>query len=289
MKTDPQGHRHRLSVWHIRFICMLLIGSLGVNLWQASLRTPAPSGTGRDIRWPRQAQAHASLGKRIRVATYNIHRAKGLDGRQDVSRIADVLKDMDVVALNELAGSSHWGSLNQAEQLGCLLSVGWLFAPNQRRWHLDSFGNGLLSRAPTEYWYNEQLACNKNETRSFRNLLTAQVRVDEYPVSLFTTHLDSRGKDIRMAQLREVVSRFKAHPHAILMGDLNTKSGNAMLNELFQDIQNVDAIRVALGDQDPPNRIDWIITRGFKVHQGGFEPSGASDHPCFWVDLEIIQ
>jgi endonuclease/exonuclease/phosphatase family metal-dependent hydrolase len=44
----------------------------------------------------------------IRVATYNIHRCRGLDGRTSPSRIADVIRtiDPDIIALQEVVGAS---------------------------------------------------------------------------------------------------------------------------------------------------------------------------------------
>ena len=42
----------------------------------------------------------------LRIATYNIHRSRGLDRRVDVSRIADVVASLeaDVIALQEVVG-----------------------------------------------------------------------------------------------------------------------------------------------------------------------------------------
>jgi endonuclease/exonuclease/phosphatase family metal-dependent hydrolase len=40
--------------------------------------------------------------KHLRVATYNVHRCRGIDGRVRPARIAEVLReDADVVALQE--------------------------------------------------------------------------------------------------------------------------------------------------------------------------------------------
>ena len=55
----------------------------------------------------------------IRVATYNIHRGRGLDGRTRLERIAAVLAtiDADVVALQEVVGASPLKP-GQAAELG---------------------------------------------------------------------------------------------------------------------------------------------------------------------------
>ena len=66
----------------------------------------------------------------LRVATYNIHRCRGLDRRTIPSRIADVLAeiDADVVALQEVVGAGRRGT-GHAQELGAALGMGWVMAP----------------------------------------------------------------------------------------------------------------------------------------------------------------
>jgi endonuclease/exonuclease/phosphatase family metal-dependent hydrolase len=61
----------------------------------------------------------------LRVATYNIHRCRGLDGRTSPARVADVIRaiDADVVALQEVIGAGPT-SQGHAEELGALLGMG---------------------------------------------------------------------------------------------------------------------------------------------------------------------
>jgi endonuclease/exonuclease/phosphatase family metal-dependent hydrolase len=60
----------------------------------------------------------------VRVATYNIHRCRGLDGRTNPARIADVIRaiDADIVALQEVIGAGP-SSAGHAEELGALLGM----------------------------------------------------------------------------------------------------------------------------------------------------------------------
>jgi endonuclease/exonuclease/phosphatase family metal-dependent hydrolase len=55
----------------------------------------------------------------VRIATYNIHRCRGMDRRVDPARIVEVLRDIDadVIALQEVIGSGLTGS-GQAEEIG---------------------------------------------------------------------------------------------------------------------------------------------------------------------------
>ena len=66
----------------------------------------------------------------LRIATYNVHRCRGLDGRTRPERIAAVLRaiDADVVALQEVVGAGPNGG-GHAEELGAALGMGWVMAP----------------------------------------------------------------------------------------------------------------------------------------------------------------
>src|SRR5262245_20736932 len=65
----------------------------------------------------------------MRIVTYNIHKARGLDGRTSITRIAKVLEDLnaDVIALQEIFSvcDSHQG---QVEDLATELGMKSAFA-----------------------------------------------------------------------------------------------------------------------------------------------------------------
>ena len=83
-------------------------------------------------------------GKRtIRFGAFNIHGGKGIDGRRDMDRVAECLRDLDFVALNEVHGWSALSGSDQAELLGRRLGMQWLFASANEQWFYREFGNGL--------------------------------------------------------------------------------------------------------------------------------------------------
>lgn len=274
---QPSNSRHGKKL-----LAVLLVLGAGLYLAYAGRRTPVGPQQGTGVSWPDDCRPVANT--RFRVATYNIHRGKGTDGVRDLGRTAEVLREADVVGLNEVGGPALPGLNDQAEQLGRELEVGWLFAPNQRRWHTYHFGNGLLSRLAVGAWTSEPLAYDSVKSHSHRNLLTVRIMSEPRPVTVMVTHLD-RG-EIRPTQLKYVLAQFQTHEPAILMGDFNSDTDDPLLVDFFTDSNNVDAIKIALGEADA-GRIDWIITRGMSVLSGGMEPVGVSDHPCYWVDLEV--
>src|SRR5438034_8666720 len=86
----------------------------------------------------------STAGRTLRIATYNIHRCRGLDGRTIPTRTADVIRSLnpDVIALQEVIGASPISG-GHAEELGALLGMGWVMAP-ARHLRTALFGNVVL-------------------------------------------------------------------------------------------------------------------------------------------------
>src|SRR4029453_4098897 len=77
----------------------------------------------------------------VRIATYNIHRCRGMDRRTLPARAADVIRELnaDCVAVPEGGGGGPNGA-GQAEEIGAGLGMGWVMASVRHlRNHL--FGN----------------------------------------------------------------------------------------------------------------------------------------------------
>jgi endonuclease/exonuclease/phosphatase family metal-dependent hydrolase len=277
--VSPYKNRSAWKTWLLAFLL-----ALGLYVLYAGRRTAVEPQHGSDIHWPDGIQA-ISLST-CRVATFNIHRGKGTDGLRDLTRIADVLEAVDLAGLNEVGGPVFFGRPDQTEQLGQILRTGWLYAPNQRRYHMDHFGNGLLCRVAVTDWSHQPLIYDKQRSHSHRNLLQARVNLAGTSVPVFITHLD-RG-ELRSTQLQFVLQLFASHDTAILLGDLNTRETDPVLAGFLADRANIDAVEEALGEQDPTGRIDWILLRGLDVQSGGMHPTGVSDHPCFWADVSVM-
>ena len=135
---------------------------------------PQPTGPAEGTTIDGQARDRVTPRDSFRVGTFNIHGCTGADGRRDVDRVADCLRDLDFVALNEVHGPRLWESDNQAALLGRRLGVPWLFAPATRDWHAIDFGNGLLTSLPVESWQRIPLAANNG--RGYRNAVLVRLR-----------------------------------------------------------------------------------------------------------------
>src|SRR5918996_1883649 len=122
----------------------------------------------------------------VRVATYNIHRGRGLDGRTSVERIASVLAtlDPDVVALQEVVGASPLKP-GQAAELGAALGMGWVMAPT-RHFRTALFGNVVLSRFPVRHHVQHDLTWKTCEHRSVQRV---DLAMDDDTLHFYNVHL----------------------------------------------------------------------------------------------------
>jgi endonuclease/exonuclease/phosphatase family metal-dependent hydrolase len=175
----------------------------------------------------------------VRVATYNIHRCRGMDRRVIPSRIAEVLRDIDadVIALQEVVGAGPTGS-GQAEAIGAALGMGWVMSPVRHlRHHL--FGNVVLSRFPILHHAQYDLSWRTCEPRGCQRAdldVGDGRRMHVYNVHLGTAVLERRYQAPRMAAF---VHDHRIQPPKIILGDFNEwMRGLAThtLNSLFESI-----------------------------------------------------
>jgi len=272
--------RGKLVRYRNRFlgICMVLLAL--ALAWSGSLRQAVSPASGTGIL---STGVSTKPSINIRVGTFNIHRAKGTDGRRDIGRIADILRGSDLIALQEVSAAGLFDDNDQAADLGEQLDMGWLFAPTTRRWFRDHSGNGLLSRFPVGDWQWKSLV--KTSGKYHHNLVSAELTIGTNRIQVLVTHIDRRTD--REAQLREVIKIFLNYDTAILLGDLNTRQSDPLVNQLIRDGKTIDALQASLGAADPEWRVDWILVRGFDVLDGGRSDVSASDHPYYWVELKV--
>ena len=168
---------------------------------------------------------------RITVASYNIHKAVGLDRRRDPDRILGVLReiDADVVALQECDrrfGLRESVIPRQAlEEHTPYRAVPIHQRPHSLGWH----GNAILVRKGIEVAGCDPVPLPTLEPRG---AVRADLRIAGKPLRVVGMHLDISGLR-RHHQVRSIVGHVAgcAEPApAVLMGDLNdwSHSGRAL-------------------------------------------------------------
>lgn len=181
--------------------------------------------------------------RNLRIATYNIHKCQGMDGRVKPERIARVLKEVnaDIVALQEvLSIPEHRPESNQAAFLAGELGLHHVQA-DTRRLHGGVYGNVLLSRFPSD---EHRAVAITHAGREERSVLRGDIQVDGRSLHLFNLHLGTnffeRRFQARALMEYEVLRSPDMAGERIVLGDLNEWMRGLVTHTLTQELRRVD-------------------------------------------------
>lgn len=162
----------------------------------------------------------------LKVATYNIHKCRGLDQKTSPERIVEVIRQMDadVVCLQEVVHAPEGlPQFNQAERIASgLPEYTWAFGGN-RSLHGGTYGNMTLTRLSLTDWRNHDLTHQQREERGVLQtdiaLVGSQV-LRIFNVHLGTSFLERRHQGKRLFDGGILSQEESSHPRLVL-GDLN--------------------------------------------------------------------
>lgn len=236
-------------------------------------------------------------GLRLRVLTYNIHHAEGVDRKLDLERIAQVINDTrpDIVALQEVdQGVERTDRVDQPAELSRLTKMHVAFGDNIQ-FGGGKYGNAILSRFPITSHRNHRLPNRDNGEQ--RGVLVATIDVPAWPqpLVLFSTHLDHRKNDQERFESAQAINNLAAkyaEQPALLAGDLNDTVGSRTLGELAKSWTPAnDKPLLTVPVKEPSQQIDFILYRSadrwtaFEVKV--LHESVASDHRAVLAVLEL--
>ena len=230
----------------------------------------------------------------LTFASYNIHKAVGLDRKRDPERILSVLHeiDADIVALQEAdrrigerasvlpraeIDDTHWRVIEVAKR------------PRSIGWH----GNALLVRRDLEILSGEALDLPTLEPRG---AACGEIVVEGRPLRVIGTHLDLSGLR-RRDQIRSLLAFVGACNRdlpTVIMGDFNQwgRTTGAM-REFSPDWQVVTPGR-SYPSRQPVATLDRIVASKHwrlvetEVHHTGLA-AVASDHLPVIAKLELLK
>ena len=158
----------------------------------------------------------------FRIATYNIHKCRGLDRRVRAERIVEVLKETeaDVIALQEVVGMDQADrERNQVRSIAEALGLHFRIGEN-RRLHGGAYGNAVLTRLPIVASHNHDITWRKNEPRGCLEVILNLG--DAHRLRIFNVHLGTGYFERRYQakKLLEILNTRDAAPR-LLLGDFN--------------------------------------------------------------------
>lgn len=180
----------------------------------------------------------------FRVATYNTHKCRGMDGRIRPHRVAEVLRelDADVIALQEvvsLTGGKR--EQNQAQYLAD--AVGFEFHIGEtRKLRGAAYGNVVLTRFPVKHVEVYDLTASRREPRGCIrcDLEIAHNKV----VHVFNIHLGTgyleRRKQAEMLMSRDILRSARLKHPRLVVGDFNEWTRGLVSRMLQHEFESVD-------------------------------------------------
>lgn len=225
----------------------------------------------------------------VRVGSYNIHNAVGMDDKLDFDRVAQVIDDMDVdaIAIQELdSATERSNGLVVLDELAKRTNMVGTFNAS-----IDfsggKYGNGILTK--NEPLSTEAIALpGSEETRS---LLI--VEMEDYVLCCTHLSLTEVDRQKSMIIIQQQTEKYSSKP-VFLAGDLNARPSSEEINFLSNHWTMLSDSTDPTFPSDAPDRvIDYIFLKNnnqftHSVIDGTVvnEPV-ASDHRPLWVEVSI--
>lgn len=229
----------------------------------------------------------------LKIASYNIRKAVGLDRRRDPERILSILReiDADVVALQE--ADRRLGRRASAIPLAMIAdhtqyrAIPLSMKPDSIGWH----GNALLVKRDVEVLGAAPVPLPVLEPRG---AIRADLMIKGRAIRVVGMHLDLSGLR-RRHQVRTVLSHLSDHEDdtpAVLLGDLNEWALRAGCLREFGDDWQVLAPGRSFPSRRPVAMLDRVIaSREWDVLDTGVHHSAlaarGSDHLPVWASLSL--
>jgi endonuclease/exonuclease/phosphatase family metal-dependent hydrolase len=225
----------------------------------------------------------------LTVASYNIHKAVGSDGRCDPARILDVIDEIgaDVALLQE--ADTRLGIRSSVLPPALLAARGWQAAPLSLQpaamgWH----GNAVLVRGAARLAHAWPVTLPALEPRG---AVIADIAHGSHTLRLVGAHLDLTGL-LRARQARTVVAAAARAPGALpelVMGDFNEWRRLGALAPLARHWREL-VLGPSFPARLPIGRLDRAFAHPALGHlAAGVHASAlarqASDHLPIWVRL----
>ena len=250
----------------------------------------------------------------IKVLSYNIHYAVGMDGEKDLQRIADVINKLnpDIVGLQEVADSAMVADLGKMTNMSGIFGASTEVEPPNLYRLLNipvptaqlHYGDGVLSKSPFQYLGNLSIP-----SASSSRYQAMCIEVDfsakfegKKAVRFITTHFDwlkTIGSQLaRKAAVEVIEEAFMVNAEGIpyiLTGDFNATPKSEVLRLLEEkgwEQENFGKDLLTVPSISPVKQIDYVLVRPKTkwriIDVMVVEEKEASDHRPILMTLELL-
>jgi endonuclease/exonuclease/phosphatase family metal-dependent hydrolase len=239
------------------------------------------------------AQRQPAQSTSLRVMAYNIKHGRGMDGKVDLERVAEVIRKQnpDLVALQEIDQvCKRSGNQNIAAELGKMLGMDHRFGKFMD-FQGGEYGMAVLSRLPIKETVRHQLP----EGSEPRCALEIQVQTKDGPtLSFISIHNDWRSESIRLKQIQALLDGLKDRRHpVILAGDFNgerTDASMKLLENQGWSILKKSGDHNTFPSVEPRKEIDFFVVKGMTIESlthKVIDERVASDHRPISAELKF--
>ena len=205
---------------------------------------------------------------------------------ENLDRIAHLVSDYDVVALQEVdAGSMRSYFINQVEYLARRGHFPfWYHQTNRNLGKFAQHSNGLLSKIQPKEVVEHKLP----GLIPGRGLMMARYGEGEHPLVVLLAHL-ALSKRARMQQLAFIGEIVNEYQHVVLMGDLNCQPQSEEMDTLLQNTDLCEPLKTlhTFPSWRPFRNIDHIlVTPSLKISDAQVLNHALSDH--LPISLELV-
>lgn len=231
----------------------------------------------------------------LRILTYNIHHGEGTDSALDLTRIADVIREVnpDIVALQEVDQRVPRSKLiDQAKELSRKTDLPYRFGGN-----IDlqggRYGNAVLTNLPIASFENRLLPRHRNGEQ--RGVMVLHLRWPDANQDLLVlaTHFDHRRDESERLASVQTINGIAARQDspAVLAGDLNATRDSEVLARLRSTWTVAGPDLPTIPVADPARQIDFVLFRPASVwtvvEARVLPESVASDHRALLTVLRF--
>ncbi|OIJ22434.1 hypothetical protein BKP45_00205 [Anaerobacillus alkalidiazotrophicus] len=224
----------------------------------------------------------------------NIRHGRGLDGKVNLKRIAELLKNSKatIIGLNEVDKyfSRRSNFVDQANWLASELNMFYVYGPAiSLKWATTrEYGNALLSIYPIVQHTNNifRLTTKIAEPRS---VLEATVNVNERKLKVLVGHF-SFHPTLHNRQIEFCLGTDESYP-LIIMGDLNRKPNSSSYKKMVKKYHDCSFNNndFTFPSKKPKSKIDYIfVNKYFTVDCANVIKSDASDHLPVFSKLKLL-
>lgn len=206
---------------------------------------------------------------------------------RNLDRIAELITDFDIVALQEADGGSlRSGFVNQVEYLARRAKFPyWYQQRNRNLGRLGQHGNGLLTRLPPEILEDHKLP----GALPGRGAIAARFAGPVEPLLLVVVHLSlgARSQLLQLSYLLELIANYR---HVIVMGDMNTETEHLLLESPLQhgNFHRLEKEYATYPSWRPERAIDHIlVSRSLTINRIEVLDFPFSDHLPMAVEVTL--